>query len=341
MGYSSQTGVTVIGTQTDPGVFEPDLATSGVAMRLTSGAMTLSREALIYDPEIGGGRDISDAFLGPASATGSLEFYPRFGSSMATLLRAALGASTSEADSSDAAVYKHTIVPIDDTALPYLSVYQQLSSNLERSNFSDVVVNTFHLEADANGFLTGSVELIGKDQTFDAVQIDPTGIYDTTTGTVGTSIRILKDGVNLKPKSFSLDINNNFEDDDFRLGQFHLEDLTPKRREVTLSTNLRHEDKTILRQALMGSATATQLSGQTDKSALVIEIVSYQLIDGAATATPHKLTITIPEVMIQPFTIEPSGDDILENDVEWQAVRPDPAVPIMTAELQNGVSTIA
>lgn len=340
MGFSSQTGVTVIGTQDDPGEFKADLATTGVAMRLTSGAMTLSREALIYDPEIGGGRDISDAFLGPASAAGSFEFYPRFGSSTATLLRAALGAAESEAGS-DSAVYTHSIVPVDDTALPYLSIYQQLSSGLERSNFTDVVVNTFHLEADANGFLTGSVELIGKDQTFDAPVVDPTALYDTTTGTVGTSIRIMKDGVNLKPKSFSLDINNNFEDDDFRLGQFHLEDLTPKRREITLSTNLRHEDRTILRQALMGSAAATELSGQTDKSALVIEIVSYQLIEGASAATPHKLTITIPEVMIQPFSIEPSGDDILENDVEWQAVRPDPAVPIMTAELQNGVATIA
>lgn len=340
MGYSAQTGVTVIGTQTTPGVFKSDLATTGVALRLTSGAMTLGREALIYDPEIGGGRDISDAFLGPASASGSFEFYPRFGSSTATLLRAALGASISEAGS-DAAVYTHSITPVDGTSLPYLSIYQELSSNLERSNFTDVVVNTFHLEADANGFLTGSVELIGKNQTFDAPAIVPTDLYDSTTGTVGTSVRILKDGVNLKPKSFSLDINNNFEDDDFRLGQFHLEDLTPKRREITLSTNLRHEDRSILRQALMGSASATQLSGQTDKSALVIEIVSYQLIEGATTAVPHKLTITIPEVMVQPFSIEPSGDDILENDVEWQAVRPDPAVPIMTAELQNGVATIA
>ena len=340
MGYSSQTGVTVIGTQTTPGTFKSDLESTGVALRLTSGAMTLSRESLVYDPEIGGGRDVSDIFLGPGSASGTFEFYPRFGSSTATLLRAALGAATSEAGS-DAAVYTHSIVPVDGTALPYLSIYQELSSNLERSNFADVVVNTFHLEADANGFLTGSVELIGKNQTFDAPAIVPTGLFDTTTGTVGTSVRILKDGVNLKPKSFSLDINNNFEDDDFRLGQFHLEDLTPNRREITLSTNLRHEDRSILRQALMGSAAATELSGQTDKSGLVIEIVSYQLIEGASTATPHKLTITIPDVVVQPFTIEPSGDDILENDVEWQAVRPDPAVPIMTAELQNGVATIA
>lgn len=340
MGYSSQTGVTVIGTQDTPGEFKSDLATTGVALRLTSGALTMGREGLIYDPEIGGGRDVGDIFLGPGAVTGTLEFYPRFGSSLGTLLRAALGAAVSEAGS-DASVYTHSITPIDGTSLPYLSVYQELSSNLERSTFTDVVVNSLHLEADANGFLTGSVELIGKGQTFDAPVIVPTTLFDTTTGTVGSSIRILKDGLNLKPKSFSLDINNNFEDDDFRLGQFHLEDLTPKRREVTLSTNLRHEDRSILRQALMGSASATQLSGQTDKSSLVIEIVSYQLIAGASTATPHKLTITLPEVVVQPFTIEPSGDDILENDVEWQAVRTDPAVPIMTAELQNGVATIA
>ena len=340
MGFNSQTGAVIIGTQGTPGEFKSDLASTGVALRLTSGALTLSREGLIYDPEIGGGRDVSDIFLGPGAVSGTLEFYPRFGSSLGTLLRAALGAAVSEAGS-DAAVYTHSITPIDGSALPYLSVYQELSSNLERSNFTDVVVNSLHLEADANGFLTGSVELIGKNQAFDVPVIVPTTLFDTTTGTVGSSIRVLKDGVNLKPKSFSLDINNNFEDDDFRLGQYHLEDLTPKRREVTLSTNLRHEDRSILRQALMGSASATQLSGQTDKSALVIEIISYQLIEGASTATPHKLTITVPEVVVQPFTIEPSGDDILENDVEWQAVRTDPAVPIMTAELQNGVPTLA
>ena len=336
MGFSSQTGVVILGTQDEFGVPVADLGATGVAMRHTSGAMTLNRESLVYDPEIGGGRDIGDSFLGPASSTGTLEFYTRFGSSTATLLRAALGAAdtTTAADSTT-----HAIVPTDEAALPFLSLYQKISSGLEVATFQDCVVNTFHLESDANGFLTGSAELIGRRQELDVPEIDPEGLYDETTGTVGTSVTVTLDGVNVRPKSFSLDIANNFEDDDFRLGQFFLEDLTPKRREVTLSTTLRHEDKRLLRQATLGSATATEVGGLTTKSSMVIDIVSYQMING--TTTPHRLTLTFPTVVAQPFALEPSGDDILESDVEWQAVRPSMTQPVMTAELITGVETIA
>lgn len=336
MGFSSQTGVTIIGTQTALNTPVTTLEDDGVALRLTSGALTLQREGLVYDPEIGGGRDIGDSFLGPASVTGTFEFYTRFGSSLATLLRAALGGATS---SEATGVNTHAIVPTDASALPFLSVHQQISSGLEVANFQDCVVNTFHLESDANGFLTGSAELIGRRQALDVPALDPTDIYDDTTGTVGTSVTITMGGVNIKPKSFSLDIANNFEDDDFRLGQFFLEDLTPKRREVTISTTLRHEDKTLLRQATLGAPTATTVGGLTTKSAMVITITSYQMIGG--TSTPHSLTLTFPNVVAQPFALEPSGDDILESDVEWRAVRPDMSVPVLSAELVNGVTAIA
>ena len=140
-------------------------------------------------------------------------------------------------------------------------------------------------------------------------------------------------------RDLAVDIANNFEDDDFRLGQFFLEDLTPKRREVTISTTLRHEDKALLRQATLGAPTATAVGGLTTKSAMVITITSYQMIGG--TSTPHSLTLTFPNVVAQPFALEPSGDDILESDVEWRAVRPDMSVPVLSAELVNGVTDIA
>lgn len=336
MGFSSQTGITIIGTQNALDEPVAALETTGVAMRLTSGALTLNREGLVYDPEIGGGRDIGDSFLGPASVTGTFEFYTRFGSSTATLLRAALGGATS---TQDTGYNTHAIVPTDASALPFLSVHQQISSGLEVANFQDCVVNTFHLEADANGFLTGSAELIGRRQALDVPALDPTDIYDNSTGTVGTSVVITMGGVNIKPKSFSLDIANNFEDDDFRLGQFFLEDLTPKRREVTISTTLRHQDKALLRQATLGAPTATTVGGLTTKSSMVITITSYEMISG--TAVPHSLTLTFPNVVAQPFALEPSGDDILESDVEWRAVRPSMAVPVLTAELVNGEEAIA
>ena len=38
---------------------------------------------------------------------------------------------------------------------------------------------------------------------------------------------------------------------------------------------------------------------------------------------------------------EPSGDDALENDIAMRAIRPDSALPIMTAVVVNDSETIA
>lgn len=340
MGVSSQQGVFAFKTQTGRGVPATNLGTTGVAMYRTGGSMTANRELMIPDAEIGGGRDVPDALLGPISFSGDIEFYTRF-TSIGVLLKAALGAPVSAPHATADEVHEHSFTPTDATQLPFLTVYERIGANLERILYEDVVVNTLHLEADADGYLTGTAGLIGCRGTFGVPEetIAP-GVLDETTITVGTNIRVLYDGADIKAKSFSIDINNNFEDDDFRLGSFYLEDLTPKRREVNGSLTLRHETKDLMRQSLLGSSAATQAGGLTTKKPIKIEIDTYGEIPSSAPATPFSLELEFDKTVFEPFGFEPSGDDILESDVTFQALRPQASTPVMTAKLTNGAAAV-
>ncbi len=340
MGVSSQQGVIAFKTQTGrgvPAVIAP-AANNCVAMFRTGGSMTPNRELLIPDPEIGGGRDVPDALLGPISYSGDIEFYTRF-TSIGILLKAALGAPTSAAGTSTG-TNEHTFTPTDATQLPFLTVYERTGFNLERVNYLDCVVNTLHLESDADGYLTGTAGLIGCRGTYGVPEVDVSANLDQTTITVGTNIKVLYDGADIKAKSFSIDINNNFEDDDFRLGSFYLEDLTPKRREVNGSLTLRHESKDMMRAALLGDSAATAAGGLTTKKPITIEIDTYTTIPTSAPPTTFGLDLTFNQTVFEPFGYEPSGDDILESDVTFQALRPVSATPVMTAKLVNAIASI-
>lgn len=334
MGFSSQSGQVIFATQASRGTPATIDSTDGIAMRLTSGSLAPNRELLIPDPEIGGGRDTSDAYLGTVSFSGDYEFYVRL-ESLPTLLRAVLGEATSVEATG---VSTHTITPTDNAQLPFLSVQEKIGSGLDSYDYLDAAVNTFHIEAEANGYLTGSVGLIACRQTPNLTpEEDP--VWDASPMIVGTNIFLQYNGVALPAKSFSLDINNNFEDDDFRLGSFYLGDLTPKSREVTASVSLRHDGAEIFRQATYGTAGAVAPGGLTTKQPLQIVCETYENI--GVTTVKSSLTISLPKVILQPFAFEPSGDDVLENDVEMRAVRPNVGLDILTAVVKNGVATIA
>lgn len=336
MGYNSQSGQVILATQSTPGVASSTLATTGISVRLRSGSLTGNRDLLTPDAEIGGGRDTSDAYLGAVSFSGDYEMYVRF-RAIALFLKAALGVASS---ATTTGVSTHTITP-SDGQVPFLTVYEEISNGLERFLYTDVVVNTFHLEAEANGYLMATAGMIGRLVTAGVTDIPGDSLTDNTSLVVGTNITITYDGVTVPAKSFSLDVNNNFEDDDFRLGSFFLGDLTAKRREVTASMTLRHDNNATMRQALFGTATATQIGGLTTKKALVINIAAYEDIPASTPATKYSITITLPKVIFAPFAFEPSGDDALENDVDMTAVRPDLAQKIMTAVVKNDQAAIA
>ena len=335
MGFSSQSGQVLFATQATEGVFPAGFGSAHTAMKLRGGALGPSRDLLIADAEIGGGRDTSDAYLGAVSYSGDYEFYARL-ESLPTLLKAVLGTAAS---ATATGVNTHTITPTDSATLPNLAIEEKVGSGLETFQYTDAVVNTFHLEAEANGYLTGTAGLIAKTQVAGATPTaSPT--WDTSPMLVGTNITVTLGGVALPAKSFGFDINNNFEDDDFRLGSFTLGDLTAKGREVSGSVAVRPNDSAMWRRAVYGTPSATGPGGVTTKDELVITATTYEDIAGSTPLTKSSISITIPKIILEPFGLEPSGDDILENDISWRAVRPSNATPICTVVVKNASDTI-
>lgn len=344
--FSSQTGIlgfktqAAKGTYADPGAATPN---QGVYLRYKSGAIMTNRELLVPDPEIGANRDIPDANLGAVSYSGEYEMYLR-SESLATLLKGVLGAASSAG--SAPAGYTHTITPAD--RLPWLSVEESIGSEVtadawESFHYTDFKVNTFHMEAEANGYLSGTVGLIGLTQLAD---ITTTLVADRRTDTspllVGTNILVTYNGIQLPAKSFSLDVNNNLEDDDFRLGSLFLGGLQEKRRELTMGVTIRPEDDLLWKQAVLGSSVASApVGGSALKQQTVITITSYEDIPGATSGVKYVTTLTVPKSAIVPFQATPSGDDVIEHDLEIRALRPDPTVNLITATVKNSYATVA
>lgn len=336
MGYSSQSGQIGLKTQTTLGTYATP-ATTGVFVKTRGGSLGINRDLLVPDPEIGGGRDTVDAYLGGAVWSGDIDFYVRM-EMLSTLLKACLG---SAATVTTTGVSTHTITPLDSATLPYLSVEERIGSGLETYNYTDTVVNTLHLESDANGYLMGTAGLIAAKQTAgNTATVSPT-ISDASPLYVGTNITVTYNAVSMSAKSFSLDINNNFDSDDFRLGSFFIGDLTAKAREVTASFTVRHQDSALWRQAAYGVPAATAVGGVTTKNQLIITITSYEDIVSGTPPTKYSLTITIPKFIFEPFAFEPSGDDYLENDAAGRALRPAIGTPIATAVIKAGNAAIA
>lgn len=337
MGILSQAGHLGLKTQTSKGVFANPGAASpddGVFLYTRSGAMGGNRELMVPDPEIGGHRDVPDAQLGPISFSGEFDFYARM-EAIALLLRGALGTVV---DSGAAATgYLHTVTPAD--TLPWISLEEKVGNAFEVFRYVDGKINTLHLEADAGGYLMGTAGLIALSQATTAATASGSQRRDSSPLIVGTNITVEWGGATLPAKSFSLDINNNLEDDDFRLGSLFLGDLTEKRREVTMGVTIRPNDAALWKTAMWGSPVASAPAGLSYKDDVVITVASYEDIPAANAGVKYSLTFTIPSAIIAPFGYTASGDDVLEHDLEIRAVRPSVATPIITAVVRNSYAT--
>ena len=84
MGFSSQSGQVIFGTQPARGTPVAFSDTVGIAMKLRSGSLAPNRELLVPDPEIGGGRDTVAEFRNAFVKKGGKiikEIYPPLGNS--------------------------------------------------------------------------------------------------------------------------------------------------------------------------------------------------------------------------------------------------------------------
>lgn len=339
--FLSQPGWLGVRTQAAKGAYLPPGAstTSGEFIRFTSGGLAANRDLMIPDPEIGGNRDIPDAAMGPISYSGDFNAYVRM-EFLATLVQAALGGTS--ADSGTAATgYTHLIVPAAG-AIKYLSVEEVVGNTFDVFNYTDVKVNTLHLEAAADGYLMCTFSLVGITQSAgNTATIAANQSFDLSPLLLGTNITVSYNAVNLPAKSFSLDINNNLETDDFRLGSLTLFDLAEKRREITMGATIRQTDNSLWRQATYGAAAATgPQGGASIKQQAIITITSYEDIPGATPGVKYQTTVTVPKAAIKPFGMSPSGDDILQNDIEIEALRPVAGTDIMSVSIRNSRATV-
>jgi len=336
MGFSSQNGYIMLRSQSVAGTYQADTGTAGIAVKLRSGTLAPTRELLIPDPEIGGSRDMPDALLGTIAWAGDYEMYARF-KELTIILKALLGAPTT---ATTTGVTTHTYNPVS-TALPILSIEENIGGTFETFRYNDVKVNTFHMEAEANGYLMATVGMIAKNQIAGATATNPAGtLYDNSPLITGTNISITLNAVTLQAKSFTLDVNNNMEDDDFRLGSFFLGEITEKRRDVQASIVLRPVDSGIWRQAVYGTAASTAPTCMPTKQPVVITMTSCDIIPGGTPNTPYTLTVTLPNAVLKPHAVTPNGDDVIEETIEIQALRPSLAANAATFVLKNDVATV-
>lgn len=337
MGFSSQAGQLIMRSQAVAGTYQADTATAGVAMKLRSGLFAPSRTLMIPDPEIGGNRDVADAYLGGVAYAGDHQFYVRL-ESFTTLLKAAFGISATGAGVPVATTNTHTITPSDSNLLPFLSVEQDVGASLENFRYTDCVVNTLHLEADASGYLLGTAGMIARSQLA-GVARTASPLWDNSPMIVGTNITVTYNSVTVPAKSFHFDLNNNIADDDFRLGSFVVGDLTPMRREITAGFTIRETDSATWRQAMYGVPSATSPGGLTTKAPLVITCTTYENI--LATTTKSSISLSMPNFILNPYGFTANGADIIQSDITGQAVRPSNATPICTTVVVAANATIA
>lgn len=447
MGFSSQSGSVAFRTQSVAATFPADFATAAVAMKLRTGALAANRDLLIPDPEVGGGRDVVDAFLGGVTFTGDYEFYARL-DEIGTLINSAFGSKyegpggvneketltmgggptggtftltynaqttaaipynataaqvqtalialsnigpgdvrcsggpfpstpivvdfdgilsgtlasapmtatntgltggTSPAVTiartviglSNAGTFSHLYVPLDSSQLPMLGIEENVGGGFDVYRYRDAVVNTLHFESDANGYLMGTAGMIARLQDAQASALDVSTLFDNTDLIVGTNITVTFGGTSLAAKSFKWDFNNNYQSDDFRLGSFYIGDLTPKRRELTIGVNIREQDKTLWRQATYGSSAATAVGGTITKQNVVITASTYATIPGSSPALAWSMKTTMPYCALKPYALSVSGDDIMESDIEFQALRPVPTTPLCYVNVTNDRATTA
>ena len=437
MGFTSQQGQVGFGIQGSKGT--PVAATRFA--RLRRGSLAPNRDLLIPDPEIGGNRDVPQAYLGPIAYSGSYEYYARM-EILALFLRGALGTASSTTTSGQSEVqtitisgsptggtftlsYRgqtttaiaynaaaaavdsalealstigagnvvvgggpgpatpwtvtfggalastnarpltaassltggtnpaiaitettpgfsvrgvHTIVPSDASSLPWLTVEERMSASFESFRYTDAKIGRLRFECDS-GYMGGSVDLSALTQS-SGFTAQTTPAIDSSPMITGSQVVVYWNGVALPAKSMNFEIQNNMEDDDFRLGSFTLGDLTEKRRMFTMGCTVRPTDAALWKEATYGGSALTgPRAGRASYGTLQIVATSFEDIQGVG--TPYRLQVDVPTAAMAPFAIEPSGDDVIEHEVNFTILRDDPVAPIATFQVINDLATVS
>jgi hypothetical protein len=302
--------------------------------KVLSGGLGADTELLVPDPEIGGGRDITDVFPGAVKFSGDTEFYFR-PESLGVLLYGLMG--TVATSNLGSGAYRHTFQTLTSGNLPYLSGQEKVADVLDTFNYVDGKVNSLTLDSESNSLLRGSFNLIFTTQSGNISPQVP--VFDTSPILVSHGGTITLDGTIVSCKSVSFEFNNNLDDDDFRIGNRFLGQLVEKRRELNVSLTIRPQDIDFYRKAVYGdSASPYTPKNDVYTGSLVLNFESPGNIPGGS-GLPYRLQITLQEVAFKPFPISPSGDDPIDFEMEVMPLY-DGSNPIAKAELWNGKSSV-
>lgn len=240
------------------------------------------------------------------------------------------------------AVGTHVITCAD--VLPWLTVEERVGPSaaaFESYQYKDAKVDTLHLEADASGFVMGSSNLFALSQVAGfSAQANPA--WDTTPMMVGGEVLVSFGGATLPANNFAFDVNNNIEKDNFVLGSVFASDATEKRRELKLTCSYRPVDSTLWKAAMYGGTGLTSpIAGPAYQGAASIKFTTYETIGDVVAGTPFSVLLEFPNVVITPYKISPSGDDVLSNDLEFTIIRPDAAVSPVTITIVDDLATVS
>lgn len=292
----------------------------------------IESDPIIPDAEIGGGRDILDAYPGPTKVTGGMEFDVR--ANFVGLGLYAVSGNDVVSQIESGVVYSHVITPANE--LPWLSAQKKVSETYDVFDYTDMKMNSLTLSCDAGKQLVGKFDVLGITESGSATPGSPA--YETGEVLMWHSAEIKIDNATVCPKSVSLEINNNIEDDDYRICPSFgrsLGDLAEKRREVNISVTLRPEDNDFYEKANYGENDAEAPTKSIYKGSFWMKFLSVNAISGEYL---YSLEINVPYMFMKPFKISPSGDDSLENGLDMTAIKPG-STALYTVTVQNSVDS--
>ena len=163
MGFVAQAGHFGLKTQTAKGTFLSPGAVApnqGVFIFFRSGALGGNRELLIPDPEIGGARDIPDAAAWSDLVLGRDRHVRPHG--VAGVLPA--GRARRRTPSPARRPPASRTPSLRPTRSRGSRVEEKIGNGYEVFKYTDAKVNTFHMEADANGYLMATAGMIALKQ---------------------------------------------------------------------------------------------------------------------------------------------------------------------------------
>lgn len=337
MSTTAQDGYVVLAPQTAKGT--PNATLGAYGLRVTSSNTSGQSELLDDDPEIGGGRDndTSAATMGGFSVAGDLEgaFRP---SVVGLLLKAAGFQPGAPVQDAATGAWSHTFVP---STFTYLTVEGRWGNTDAIRRFSDVLVNEFSVNLEANGKASWSASLLGSQESWQGTPSVPTFETDPIANYAGSAVTL--DGLGTyRFESVGLTIANNLSDDEYVIGSRFLDDVTPGGREVTMSGTIKVGNNTpkvtdLYRAAVYGSKAATAPGGSDPyHSAGAITFGNPRLI-GTSILKRFGMIATIPDLVLSGFPLEASGEDRLTVDIEGRAYKG--AGDVLSVVLQNSKAT--